>query len=105
MTDRNNLPTKDIALASYTSLVTITKSPEFLETSMAALETARLVKALAWVNDLDPKGAPFRFLEDDGEPMPESVQRLYGKIFLNGLNRLRVRAEELLAERTAAAAF
>jgi len=106
MSDRNlDLPTKDIALVDYTRLITMTRSQAFLDESLAEMDTARLDKGLAWVKDLDPRGAAFRFLEDDGAPMPDDVQKYHGRIYLTSLNRLRKRIEVLLAERTAMAAF
>lgn len=106
MSDRKTaLPTKLILETVYTQVITMGASDSFLTKTIPTLPDERLTKAAAFVTDNDPQGAAFTFVNEAGDALPDTVQRLYGKIYLNALNKLRRAVEAARAERAATAAF
>lgn len=83
----------NIAFADYSQVMrfgTSAHTPELLATRTAE----EMTRLLAWIDARDPKNQAFTVLEEDGYPMPDSVQRLYGWRYLRALNAFRRLVEQ-----------
>jgi hypothetical protein len=94
-----------LLLSRLHEVTTIAASDSFLEKIIPTFPDERLANAVAFVKDNDPQGAAFTFVTETGDALPNTKQRLYGKIYLKALNKMRRAVEAARAARAATTAF
>lgn len=102
---RKNNQTMQVSLEVYTAVTRMGNSERFLTTKVPTFSVEMLQRMVAYCTEHDPNSQAFDILEADGVPMPDDVQRYYGKRYLNALNALRTAATLWLASKTATAVF